>query len=656
MPHAVFSSTTNNITAPTSRRHVHHKAAAVHRARHSADFDMNHSSAWDRVAREHAQAILDFGEPTNQVTARRPAGAHFDVLSNAHLQRRVTVSHSNANPHLSGWECVDRSAIAHHRTSMVDSFTNAREHTFAMLTEEALLSHTASSYVHQTSGLDSRFSPLPIAISASSFSEIGSRELNTVGFDIPADYEMVQQPSPLHSWDSNGYQNPGVSLFIHASATQLGPTVTAESAAPFLAVDAHYANPAPVVSAPAPVQHELAAGSPVDACPLEPWEDPNPKPPLCTPEYKKLAGHLSEWAADIVLRVVRGSDLETALGAPALDQFGRRQEYGTAPSLLVDNIRYCLMSTLLQPSVVFMGIYFICKLPVFAESGMYESAAVQRFRRVLFGENYDQCNKNEVELYAPFKMFVNGILLASKTLDDATFSNRVWHDISRVPVADINALELASLELLAYDLTVPAHEWTGWLEVLRKTHMLRAPYPAPIGPARETPHGAVLDVFNDLIKANTSRPHNAVDGPIFLGLEQRIAERLKVLKVWLSAIDDDLDADGPLRDEYHTRHQAGSTKIRSRPQTQAPVDLPPPAEWYPAADPIVSRPQRSAPRNMWQENEIFMQQQQALYAASAVSFIPQGDYSYSLPHHGQYGVAYQQPIQPHQVYYQTCCT
>jgi len=188
--------------------------------------------------------------------------------------------------------------------------------------------------------------------------------------------------------------------------------------------------------------------------------------------------------------------------------------------------------------------------------------------------------------------------------------------------------------------------------------MLRAPFPAPIGPSRETPHGAVLDVLSNLINVSTSRPYGAIDGPIFLGLEERIAERLKVLSAWM-VVDEDLDEDGPLRDEYRPRAQSDSRPRPVMTHRAPPADLPPPAEWFPAADPIVSRPQRSS-HVAWPPAPSMHEQQPIYHAAVAVAYPVMDGYGYVALGHA-HGVTYMNPQQMayhhhHQPsYYRTCC-
>ncbi|KAI9830411.1 MAG: hypothetical protein M1826_004834 [Phylliscum demangeonii] len=100
-----------------------------------------------------------------------------------------------------------------------------------------------------------------------------------------------------------------------------------------------------------------------------------------------------------------------------------------------------------------------------------------------------------------YRMLVTALLLASKFLDDNTFQNRSWSDVSGLPVAELNALEIEWLRAIDWTLVVASdHDSTyravadRWQAASRRATALAA------AAARLPP----LD---------TSRPERAGPGP-----------------------------------------------------------------------------------------------------------------------------------------------
>ena len=83
-----------------------------------------------------------------------------------------------------------------------------------------------------------------------------------------------------------------------------------------------------------------------------------------------------------------------------------------------------LSSTRLPSSTIMLGLFYMSsRLKIVAESGLE-----------------DQWSHNV------FQMLTTGLLLGSKFLDDNTFQNRSWAEVSSIPVQDLNKMELAWLE------------------------------------------------------------------------------------------------------------------------------------------------------------------------------------------------------------------
>lgn len=101
---------------------------------------------------------------------------------------------------------------------------------------------------------------------------------------------------------------------------------------------------------------------------------------------------------------------------------------------------------------------------------------------ILLGMNYLARRVNMLSVAGGFKpsdgevwrMLTIGLLLGSKFLDDNTFQNRSWSEVSGIAVAELNSLEHKWLESIRWDLYVNLDEskdynawlqnWRNWLE------------------------------------------------------------------------------------------------------------------------------------------------------------------------------------------------
>jgi hypothetical protein len=327
-----------------------------------------------------------------------------------------------------------------------------------------------------------------------------------------------------------------------------------------------------------------------------------PAPPAVA--YKKLSEPLSEWVAGYVWKVcTTGMSLPSAFAQPSMDA----GPYAVMPpSFLASSIHSLLLATLLQPSGVFLAIWYIVRLPVYFAAAPLSSEFVKEraFQSALFGDSYS--GHDSTEGSAAFRLVVLGCMLANKWLDDHTFSNKTWHSISNIPLQTLNKLEALVLDIFSYDLSISSQQWSQWLAHVMSYHMsLSSPmYPQPISRPSSNPHSIVRGAIEVIIHAPSTRTFTAgLPQPVFLGIEDRIKERQEKE----SAMDDigiDLDEDGPIREEYLPKRRASKlasqngqarddySNGRGLPPVRA---LPPPAKWSPAGDePILRNRNRSS--------------------------------------------------------------
>ncbi|KAI0068881.1 hypothetical protein BV25DRAFT_1910616 [Artomyces pyxidatus] len=367
-----------------------------------------------------------------------------------------------------------------------------------------------------------------------------------------------------------------------------------------------------------------------------------PEPvPSVTLSYKKVADPLAEWVASYVWKACTngmslppeyaGSTYEitasVAIVTPNTYVFrsaGASNQYSTMPpSYLANSIRSLFMSTLLQPSAIFLAVWYIVRLPVRFGHVQFGPDHVKeiRFRAELLGLDelqHEGMDRETMEIHAPFRLVLLGCMLANKWLDDHTFSNKTWHTVSAVPIQSLNRLESLALDIFAYDLSVPSYAWAQWLDHVMSYHVsLSSPsHPQPISRPSSNPHSIVRKTIEELVDIAVASKvfrhcgdpscSKAHPEPVFIGLEQRIRERLDASVAFedsaVDVLEIDLDQDGPLREEYMPKRRVSrANSLRESVKNAAGVthtdkdrdweraigmerNLPPPAKWSPAAD------------------------------------------------------------------------
>ncbi|KAI0687218.1 hypothetical protein BC835DRAFT_409838 [Cytidiella melzeri] len=329
---------------------------------------------------------------------------------------------------------------------------------------------------------------------------------------------------------------------------------------------------------------------------------PVPEPvvtPSASAAYRKLAEPLAEWMVSFVWKVcTTGMSLPPQYAQPGAFY---KQYPSQPPSQLVHSTHSMLLSTLLQPSAVFLALWYIVRLPVFfGPVGLgNEHVREMRFRAELLGETHLPLDRDALESFAPFRLILLGCMMANKWLDDHTFSNKTWHTISNVPIRSLNKLESLALDLVAHDLSIPTDEWCRWLTQLNVYHTsLSSPsFPQPISRPSTSPHNIVRKAIEDLLEASQRSETHEVDGipePVFYGIEgSKATSAGEQLQGDVDVLEIDLDEDGPLREEYLPKRRiSGASSTRARSEVSRV--LPPPAKWSPAADePIVRGNMRS---------------------------------------------------------------
>ncbi|KAI4518335.1 hypothetical protein GGG16DRAFT_110834 [Schizophyllum commune] len=394
--------------------------------------------------------------------------------------------------------------------------------------------------------------------------------------------------------------------------------------------------------------------------------------PSASIEYKKLAGPLAEWITNYVWQVcTTGLSLQPlySQGVP-VPGFP-----STPPSSIATAVHSLLLSTLLQPSAVFLAIWYIVRLPVYFGPTALGPDHVKehRFRHELLGGYTDP---DTIMQSAPFRVIVLGCMFANKWLDDHTFSNKTWQAITNIPIQSINRLESLALAIFDFNMSVPPTAWSHWLSHVMNYHLaLSPPSHQPIGRPSSNPHLIVKRVIDEITQAPFAcESSSPTPEPVFIGLAERRRELIeKEMAMNADALEIDLDEDGPLREEYVPRRRtsaasstwSNSSREQNIPPPEAPVartalkggdwpavnakargELPPPARWSPAADEPILRDSHRANRPYVAVQPVVPNATQApLYHVSQPGFQAPPEPAYDP--HNQWAVgAYAPPMVP----------
>ncbi|GAB1525608.1 hypothetical protein RhiTH_008771 [Rhizoctonia solani] len=213
---------------------------------------------------------------------------------------------------------------------------------------------------------------------------------------------------------------------------------------------------------------------------VTPPEDIPPKP--AAPSKAIIAASavpLADWFADVVwalyLGPVQSAATGTNSGLAGADK---------APQPLVAFVHAVLSQTLASPQCAALGLYYLVRLPVRIGSAAVRSAA-PLWNVALDADGhtaYTSVQDREraaragfvAELYGPggedvpYRLAALALMLGNKWLDDHTFTNKTWHEVTHLSLARLTALEQRALECFNYSLGVPNDEWRAWLGVLKE--------------------------------------------------------------------------------------------------------------------------------------------------------------------------------------------
>lgn len=161
-----------------------------------------------------------------------------------------------------------------------------------------------------------------------------------------------------------------------------------------------------------------------------------------------------------------------------------------------------LSQTLLSPTAFLLGLLYILRIPSLV---LDSDGAVRDEARALFAEPPSA---------APFKLFTLGMMIANKQLDDNTFTNRTWQEVTGIPLPDLNRLELFYLERCHFEINVPLEVWFAFLGRFRDREAQRQSQTAKNGASMlsspRSPSSNLVSGFDAVVSSECSRRVTAI--------------------------------------------------------------------------------------------------------------------------------------------------
>ncbi|WFD31960.1 hypothetical protein MSPP1_003002 [Malassezia sp. CBS 17886] len=114
--------------------------------------------------------------------------------------------------------------------------------------------------------------------------------------------------------------------------------------------------------------------------------------------------------------------------------------------------RQVLAQTLLSPAALFLALYYVRQLRAIVAEERGETRGDTALALLA-----------EPPSTAPFKLLTLGLMMANKFLDDNTFLNKTWYEVTGIPLAELNRMESYFLCRIQFKLMVPLDAWSSHL-------------------------------------------------------------------------------------------------------------------------------------------------------------------------------------------------
>ncbi|ORY01002.1 hypothetical protein K493DRAFT_195771, partial [Basidiobolus meristosporus CBS 931.73] len=107
-------------------------------------------------------------------------------------------------------------------------------------------------------------------------------------------------------------------------------------------------------------------------------------------------------------------------------------------SMFRDFFKEVITRSQVSPSVIFLGLKYIQRLT--------------KYRPGICGEEGSEC-----------RLFVISLMISHKMLEDSTYTNQTWSELTFIPVSELNQMEGEFLYSIRYDLHMPEEAFSQWL-------------------------------------------------------------------------------------------------------------------------------------------------------------------------------------------------
>lgn len=158
-----------------------------------------------------------------------------------------------------------------------------------------------------------------------------------------------------------------------------------------------------------------------------------------------VAAHLDyemEQMADFVAEMAQGmyALYESQICLADIDIIRSVQPNSMVPSAFRKYVLQVLSSTRLPTSTILLGLYYLAsRMTMLSVSGRYTAGSGQVYR-----------------------MLVTSLILGSKFLDDNTFQNRSWSEVSNIPIGELNVLEIEWLTAINWNMHIDCKDSKGF--------------------------------------------------------------------------------------------------------------------------------------------------------------------------------------------------
>lgn len=144
--------------------------------------------------------------------------------------------------------------------------------------------------------------------------------------------------------------------------------------------------------------------------------------------------------------------------SPAL-QYNPYQLSARAPASFHDFVNKTLSQTLLSPTAIMLSLWYIKRFAIHTGGDDY-GAMLRRSLGHISTKPGSSFNGED----AARRILTLGLASANKWLDDNTFTNKSWSDVTGLNNTEINRLEMLALGPLSFDLSISLEDWNVWLQ------------------------------------------------------------------------------------------------------------------------------------------------------------------------------------------------